>query len=196
MSDQWLETTIGEVSETIFSGGTPTTRNPDYWDGPFCWLSSGETRNRFITSTEKTITELGVKESSTRLAKTNDIVIASAGQGHTRGQSSYLKIDTYINQSLVAIRANQKEIDPYFLFYNLQNRYDELRQYSDGNSSRGSITTKMIKEFPILLPPLEEQKKIVSIIKDMEDQISINIEMNKTLQEMAMTLYKNFTNNS
>lgn len=192
MRIDWEETTFGEVTEAIFSGGTPNTRAPEYWNGSLNWLSSGETRNRFITHTEKTITELGVKESSTRLSKELDVVVASAGQGHTRGQTSLLKVETYINQSLIALRANLDYIDPYYLFYNLTNRYSELRHYSDGNSSRGSITTKMIKDLPILLPPINEQKAIVSILRGLDDKIELNLRMNTTLEEIGLTLYKHW----
>src|SRR4051794_12438746 len=94
---------IGEIATDIFSGGTPNTQKPEYWGGGQPWLSSGETRERIITRTEKTITELGIRESSTRKARKGDIVIASAGQGSTRGRVSFLMIDTYVNQSVIVV---------------------------------------------------------------------------------------------
>ena len=42
---------LSEVCE-IFSGGTPSTKNEEYWNGDIPWLSSGETRNNFIVDTE------------------------------------------------------------------------------------------------------------------------------------------------
>lgn len=88
-------TTVGNYAERIYSGGTPMTSNAAYWNGTFGWFSSGETRNRFVISTEKTITQAGIDNSSTKLATKYDIVMASAGQGFTRGQISMLLIDTY-----------------------------------------------------------------------------------------------------
>lgn len=44
----WEWVTIGDVTASIFSGGTPDTRKPEYWDGGIPWFSSGETRNSFI----------------------------------------------------------------------------------------------------------------------------------------------------
>ncbi len=140
-------TTIGAYSERIYSGGTPSTSDSAYWDGAFSWLSSGETRNRFVTSTEKTITQPGIDNSSTKLAKKYDIVMASAGQGFTRGQVSMLLLDTYVNQSVIVIHIEKKML-PY-LFWNLANRYEELRAISDSSSIRGSITTKMISALEI-----------------------------------------------
>ena len=142
-------TTIGNYAERIYSGGTPTTSNAAYWDGTFGWFSSGETRNRFVISTEKSITQTGIDNSSTKLAAKHDIVMASAGQGFTRGQTSMLLIDTYVNQSVIVIHADRK-ILPY-LFWNLANRYEELRTISDSSSIRGSLTTKMIAAFEVPL---------------------------------------------
>ena len=140
-------TTIDNYAERIYSGGTPTTSNAAYWDGTFGWFSSGETRNRFVISTEKSITQTGIDNSSTKLASKHDIVMASAGQGFTRGQTSMLLIDTYVNQSVIVIHAD-RNILPY-LFWNLANRYEELRAISDSSSIRGSLTTKMIAAFEI-----------------------------------------------
>ncbi|MDE1819183.1 MAG: restriction endonuclease subunit S, partial [Thaumarchaeota archaeon] len=103
MPEDWEVKKINDVKEKIFSGGTPDTRKQEYWDGSIPWLSSGETHNRFIRNTEKKITELGVKNSSTKLVKVRDVIVASAGQGYTRGQTSFCMIDTYINQSIVAL---------------------------------------------------------------------------------------------
>ena len=140
-------TTIGSYAERIYSGGTPATSNVAYWGGAFSWFSSGETRNRFVISTEKTITQAGIDHSSTKLAGKHDIVMASAGQGFTRGQASMLLIDTYVNQSVIVIHA-ARNVLPY-LFWNLANRYEELRAISDSSSIRGSLTTKMLSAFEI-----------------------------------------------
>ena len=187
---EWKQYSLGDICENIFSGGTPSTKNTNYWNGSIPWLSSGETRNNFINSTEKTITLDGVNNSSTKLAKKGDIVIASAGQGYTRGQTSFCNIDTYINQSLIAIRTNNAKIHNKYLYYNLKGRYDELRQLSDGHSIRGSLTTKIIKDLVIKLPSLEEQEKIANILSSLDDQRELNNEMNKTLEEMAQSIYK------
>ena len=188
--NEWKEYRLEDISQIIFSGGTPSTRNEEFWDGDIPWLSSGETRNSFINKTEKTITEEGVKNSSTKLALNGDIVIASAGQGFTRGQVSFCNIDTYINQSLIAIRANNILLNNKYLYYNLKSRYNELRQISDSHSIRGSLTTKMIKDLIIKLPSLEEQEKIANILSSLDDKIELNNEMNKTLEEMAQSIFK------
>ena len=155
----------------IFSGGTPSTKNSEYWDGEIPWLSSGETRNDFILETEKTITKKGVENSSTRLAKKGDVIIASAGQGNTRGQVSLCLIDTYINQSVVVLRSKNTTMYSTFLFYNLKSRYEELRSISDSSSSRGSLPQSLLKSFEILLPKENILAKFHSMIRPMIDVI-------------------------
>ena len=149
----WSIGKVEDLCDAIYSGGTPSTQNPEYWSGDIPWLSSGETREKFITDTEKRITAAGVSNSSTRPASALSTVIASAGQGNTRGQTSLLAIDSYINQSVVVLKANPRASSPYHLFFDLERRYEEFRRVSDGHSSRGSLTTKLLAGLDAILPP-------------------------------------------
>ncbi|HFM2569375.1 TPA: restriction endonuclease subunit S, partial [Escherichia coli] len=147
----WKIDNIGGLSDKIFSGGTPNTSTEEYWNGALNWFSSGETRNALIIETEKKITATGVKNSSTRLSVAGDILIASAGQGHTRGQTSLNTIDTYINQSVVCIRPIKPSYSTW-LYFNLSSRYTEMRAISDSHSIRGSLTTKLISSMKVASP--------------------------------------------
>ena len=179
-------TTIGNYAERIYSGGTPTTSNATYWDGAFGWFSSGETRNRFVISTEKTITQAGIDNSSTKLAAKHDIVMASAGQGFTRGQTSMILIDTYVNQSVIVIHADRNVL-PY-LFWNLANRYEELRAISDSSSIRGSLTTKMISAFEIPLANEESLQAFADFSWSVIPQIENNLLENERLAALRDSL--------
>lgn len=181
---------LKDLSTNIFSGGTPSTTNNEYWNGEFYWLSSGETKNSYIKKTEKTITQLGIDKSSTRLAKIGDVVIASAGQGKTRGQVAYCLVDTYINQSIIAIRTNPALLDSKYLFYDLTSRYNELRLLSDSSSSRGSLTVKTFEDLNINIPTLKIQQKIAKILSNYDDLIENNNRRIKILEEMAQKIYK------
>lgn len=179
-------TTVGNYAERIYSGGTPMTSNAAYWNGTFGWFSSGETRNRFVISTEKTITQAGIDNSSTKLATKYDIVMASAGQGFTRGQTSMLLIDTYVNQSVIVIKS-ERNILPY-LFWNLANRYDELRAISDSSSIRGSLTTKMIAAFEIPLAKAQSLQAFAVFAWSVIHQIENNLLENERLTALRDSL--------
>ena len=179
-------TTVEDYVDCIYSGGTPATSNMAYWNGNLNWLSSGETRNRFVISTEKTITQLGADNSSTKSAQKYDIVIASAGQGFTRGQTSMLILNTYINQSVIVLHA-KKTVLPY-LFWNLTNRYDDLRAISDSSSIRGSLTTKMLSKLKI--PKVEDSLilKFSEFAWSIIPQIENNLIENKRLTDLRDSL--------
>lgn len=184
----WSVDILDDLCEMIFSGGTPSTKNEAYWNGDLFWLSSGETRNRYIITTEKRITHDGVENSSTRLAKKYDVVIASAGQGSTRGQTSICLVDTYINQSIIAVRAKKGITFPSYLFFNLSTRYEELRQISDSNSIRGSLTTNTLKKLKIIIPPIEIQYKICSVLDQVINCAEYYQRQNEYLTQIRDTL--------
>lgn len=178
-----------DMLSDIHSGGTPSTEESSYWGGNIKWLSSGETRQRFICDTAEKITEEGVKNSSTKLAKKNNIVMACAGQGKTRGQTSYLLDDMYINQSVIALETNPSVL-PLYLFYDLSSRYEELRGGSDASSTRGSITTTSLKNLPFKYPDLPTQQSIVDILFGYDSLIEKNTRRIELLEQAAQELYK------
>ena len=177
----WQLLRLDQVCESIMSGGTPRTNSPEYWGGNIPWLSSGETGNNFIFETEKTITDEGVSESSTRLARSGCTVIASAGQGKTRGQTSMLRIDCYINQSIIALTADRKFVTDNFLFFDLERRYSQFRQISDG-STRGSLTTKLLAELTVIVPSPELVSQFDSIVEPMVRNIELMLRKNNILR--------------
>ena len=190
--EDWKEYKLEEVCENIYSGGTPATTSKEFWNGDLPWLSSGETGQNYIYSTEKTITQLGADNSSTRYAYKYSTVVASAGQGYTRGQASFLMIDTYVNQSVIVLKPNPKIIDSRFLYFNIDNRYAELRQLSDGTSTRGSLSGKIMKDLTINLPPLPTQQKIAQILSSLDDKIELNNKINANLEQQAQALFKSW----
>lgn len=178
-----------DVLSDIHSGGTPSTEESSYWGGNIKWLSSGETSQRFISGTVDKITEEGVKNSSTKLAKKNNIVMACAGQGKTRGQTSYLLDDMYINQSVIALETKTSVL-PLYLFYDLSSRYEELRGGSDASSTRGSITTTALKNLPFKYPDLSTQQSIVDILFGYDSLIEANNRRIELLEQAAQELYR------
>ena len=68
--------TLGEYVE-IINGGTPKTSNPSFWNGDIPWISIKDFSNKYIDNTEKTITEDGLRNSSTSLLNSGDIIISA-----------------------------------------------------------------------------------------------------------------------
>jgi len=184
LPEGWSLGLIGDLCARIFSGGTPKTTEARYWGGELPWLSSGETRDSFLLSTEKTITQAGVDNSSTREANEGSTVIASAGQGKTRGQTSYLAFNSYINQSVVALEANPNVLPASVLYLDLERRYEEFRSVSDAHSSRGSLTTKLLAGLPTVSAPKDVFAALGGVVGPLFEKIIANKKESQTLAEL------------
>lgn len=154
---------LGEVC-TLVTGATPSKTNPEYWEhGIIPWMSSGEVNNKTIYKTEKRITPLGYEKASTTLVPVHTVVIALAGQGKTRGKVAITEIELCTNQSLCSLICGDK-LNYKYLYYYLDSKYEELREISNGDGSRGGLSLRILKPYIIPVPPLEVQAEIVRIL--------------------------------
>lgn len=167
---EWNVKKIADITN-VCSGGTPSTKDALCWNGTIPWLSSGEVCNKRIFSTEKKISDYGLKNSSAKMVPIGSVMIALAGQGKTRGQVGITTIDLCTNQSIGSILPSHN-FCPSFLFYNLLNRYDEIRSISGGDSGRGGLNLEMIKNISVNMPTPSEQTIIAQILTTQEEYIS------------------------
>ncbi|MGL5751584.1 MAG: restriction endonuclease subunit S [Paraclostridium sp.] len=186
LKEGWKRVKLTEII-TIFGGGTPKTSVEEYWNGNIPWLSvkdfGGEAKKVFTT--EKKITIQGLENSSTRLLEKGDLIISARG---TVGEIAQLGKQMAFNQSCYGLRSNELTSNN-FLYYLLKVTITKIKQRTHG-SVFDTITRNTFESIEINLPPLETQEKIASILSALDDKIEINNEMNKTLEEMAQTLFK------
>lgn len=151
---------------TLVTGATPSKTNPEYWEnGTVPWMSSGEVNNKVVYDTESKITQLGYDKTSTTLVPIHTVVIALAGQGKTRGKVAITEIELCTNQSLCSIICGDK-INYKFLYHYLDSKYEELREISNGDGTRGGLSLRILKPYTISLPPLEIQIELVRILDE------------------------------
>ena len=172
----------------IIGGGTPKTSVAEYWGGDIPWLSVVDfnTGLKFVSSTEKTITQKGFDNSSTKLLNKGDIIISARG---TVGVLAILEKPMAFNQSCYGIRSKEGVSDTNYLYYLLTNTVRELTQISHGGVF-DTITRATFDEIEIELPTLPEQKAIASVLSSLDDKIDLLHRQNKTLEAMAETLFR------
>lgn len=155
---------VGDFA-VCFAGATPSTKIPSYWDnGNIPWMSSGEVHKGRVQDTDTKITKQGYDGCSTKMVPIHSIVVALAGQGKTRGTVAINDIELCTNQSLCAIVPNE-EVNYEYLFHNLRGRYRELRSMSGDVDGRGGLNLKHIQSIKVIVPPMSEQMKFVSIAR-------------------------------
>lgn len=187
--------TLGEVAERIFSGGTPSTTNPDYWDnGTIPWMSSGEVNLKVIDKTEKYISLAGLNNSSAKLVPPNSVVIALAGQGKTRGKVARTRIELATNQSLASLTFDASKISSDYVYYYLEGQYEKLRQISSGEGTRGGLNLQMINTYPIPIPPLRVQRKIVEVLDnftELTEELTMKLTAELTARRKQYEYFRN-----
>jgi type I restriction enzyme S subunit len=161
---------IGEFTECA-AGGTPSTLVPSYWGGSIRWMTSGELNLKFVREVEGRITEDGLRSSSTQTIPAKCVLIGLAGQGKTRGTVAMNLVELCTNQSIAAIFPAPSFVAEY-LYYNLDTRYDELRELSAGDGGRGGLNLATIKSIAVPLPTLPEQAAIAALLSGMDVEIS------------------------
>lgn len=164
---------------TVISGGTPNREKPLYWNnGTIPWIKTTELKNNIITSSEECITQTGLNESSAKLVPPKTILIAMYGQGKTRGMTAYLNIEASTNQACACILPSNK-INSLFLWKYFQLSYDKLRNMAKGGN-QPNLNGNIIKNFPVLLPPLNEQEEYVKFVKQVDkSKVAVRKELDK-----------------
>ncbi len=185
---EWKKVRLGDVIE-IIGGGTPKTSVNEYWNGNIPWLSvvdfGGD--RKFVYKTDKSITENGLNNSSTKILKKGQIIISARG---TVGEMAVLGKDMAFNQSCYGITSKNVTTDSY-LYYLLKFHINNLKSISHG-SVFDTITRETFYQIEVDLPPLPTQTRIASILSAFDDKIELNRQMNHTLEQMAQALFKKY----
>lgn len=159
----WELRLLGELA-TIFSGGTPNRKNPEYWDGDIPWITTTLIDGSEIFEANEFITQNGLKGSSAKWCKAGTILMAMYGQGKTRGKVALLGIDATINQACAAIELSELCSKEYVLHL-LISKYEQIRELSNSGGQE-NLSSGIIKRLEVLLPPKKEQIIIAKVLSD------------------------------
>lgn len=183
MPPNWIETTLGEIAEWA-SGGTPKATEPKYYGGDIPWLIIGDLNDGEVYKSAKTITKLGLENSSAKIAPINSVLIAMYG---SIGKLGITKIACATNQAIAFTQKVYGGIPYKFLYYYLFSIREDLLKQGKGGAQQ-NISQTVLKEVPFLLPPLPEQQRIVEKL----DALMARISNSKTRLEKIPTILKNF----
>ena len=152
--------TLGEICEKVCSGGTPLTSHSKYYEGNIPWLRTQDIDWQEIHDTEIKITEEAIANSSAKLIPENCVIVAMYGA--TAAKACINKIPLTTNQACCNLQIDEKQAHYKYAYYWICNEYERLR--AQGEGSQSNLNAKKIKSYPIPLPPLSEQRRIVEIL--------------------------------
>jgi type I restriction enzyme S subunit len=184
LPENWEWVRLGALFDSIMSGGTPSKRNPQFWDGNIPWASVKDLgKTKHLDKTQDYITEEGLKAGS-KLADTGDVIICTR---MGLGKVAICSRPIAINQDLKAVKVSTEvSLDYFFL------AYTTLDVTGTGTTVAG-ITQDKLLNYVIGLPPIEEQHRIVQKVDELmtlcdrlEQQTSDQLEAHELLVDTLL----------
>ncbi|RYE36346.1 MAG: restriction endonuclease subunit S [Sphingobacteriaceae bacterium] len=164
--NDWEEKNLGEIGEFV-GGGTPDTTIPEYWDGEIEWFTPTEVKERNLKKSIRTITELGLKNSSAKLLPKGALLITTRA---TIGDIGIATDMCTTNQGFQSLIVNNTEINTFWYFFLVQNKKELIKRSS--GSTFPEIGKNEIIKVKALRPSKQEQQKIADCLSSLDDLIS------------------------
>lgn len=170
-TNTWEQRKLGDVADLV-GGGTPSTQNPEYWDGDIDWYAPAEIADQiYVKTSQRKITEQGYDNSSAKLLPPGTVLFTSrAGIGKT----AILARKGCTNQGFQSIVPHKNELDTYFIF----SRTEELKRYGElvgAGSTFVEVSGKQMAAMDLMLPStIREQQMIGVFFKHLDNLITLH----------------------
>ncbi|WP_172794213.1 restriction endonuclease subunit S, partial [Lactobacillus acetotolerans] len=166
----WEQRKLGDIAK-IVGGGTPSTKNSQYWNGNINWYSPTEIgKNAFVNESKKKITKAGLQHSSAKLLPKNKTILFTSRANI--GDLAIMTSDGATNQGFQSWVIDQLKIDIYFL-YSLGNILKNQAIKLAYGSTFLEISNKNVKNLQLKIPNIQEQKKIGSLFKIIDELLTL-----------------------
>jgi len=192
---EWKKYKLGKICTKIGSGATPRGGQEAYLEsGEYALIRSQNVLDfTFSYNGLAFINEEQANKLNNVALEKNDVLLNITGDSVARVcQVPNSLLPARVNQHVAIIRPQKDILDNFFLKYYLLNPNFKnlLLNISSVGATRNAITKGMIEDLEINLPDLKTQQRIASILSSLDDAIELNQQINKTLEEMAKAIYK------
>lgn len=184
----WEQRKLGDIAK-IVGGGTPSTKNSQYWNGNINWYSPTEIgKNAFVNESKKKITKAGLQHSSAKLLPKNKTILFTSRANI--GDLAIMTSDGATNQGFQSWVIDQLKIDIYFL-YSLGNILKNQAIKLAYGSTFLEISNKNVKNLQLKIPNIQEQKKIGSLFKIIDELLTLQERKYEELKLLKKALMQN-----
>ena len=165
------------------TGGTPSSKTTEYYDGGITWLKIGDLNNGLVTSSEQTITQVGYDNCSTRMIPAGSVLIALYGA--SIGKAGIAGVECCTNQAIAHCIPDPKICSSEYVFLMFRALRSQLVAKGQG-AAQPNISQRILKAIAIKLPPLAEQQRIVAKVDELL-ALCDELETHLTQQETTAT---------
>ena len=172
---------LGELCK-IQSGGTPSRSNKNYWsNGTIPWVKISDIKGKYLDTTEEFITSIGLECSSAKIFPAGTILYTIFA---TLGEVCILDIDAATNQAIAGIQIESDRIDRDYLYHYLSSLKQTVNNIGRG-VAQNNINMKILRDFKIPLPSLDEQRRIASVLDKVSSLIAKRRQQLDKLDELV-----------
>ncbi|MFA4844980.1 MAG: restriction endonuclease subunit S [Patescibacteria group bacterium] len=186
MNKDWKQTTLGEVAG-IITGGTPPSKYPECYGSMYPFITPTDISDASaFCLTQRFLSEVGRTRFKSRVLPKNSICftcIASIGKICLTTQESFT------NQQINSLIVDSSKADYRFIYYLLKYLTPNIKSQAGGTIT-GIINKSSFSKTEIDLPDLNIQRSIADTLWVLDDKIELLRDQNKTLEEMAQRLFK------
>ena len=181
-SGEWVTKSINDLA-VVIGGGTPDTTVKSYWDGEIQWFTPSEIgKNKYVDSSLRTITEVGLNNSSAKLLPPNTILLSSRA---TIGECSLSLRECATNQGFQCLVSKKCNVD--FLYYLIETKKKDLIRKSCGSTFL-EISANEVRKIQVSVPSDVEQQKIAELLSLIDERIATQNKIIEKLQSLIKGL--------
>ena len=183
--EEWEVNNLGNIVEVI-SGATPKTNINEYWDnGDIYWATPSDitSNGKYISVTEKKITENGLRNCSAKLLPIGSILMSSRA---TIGERCINTVPMTTNQGFKSLVCKDG-INNEFIYYYVDILKEKLMGLASGSTFL-EVSKKVVEDIKVVIPSLEEQEKIASILSEVDKKIDDYENKKQKLEELKKGL--------
>ena len=186
-TNDWEQRKLSNIAD-IVGGGTPSTSNPDYWDGNIDWYTPAEIGEQiFAYGSVRKITKEGLIHSSAKILPAHKTVLFTSRAGI--GNMAILKRPAATNQGFQSLVCHD-DIDPYFMFSMGDSIKAKAERVAAG-STFAEISGKKLGELEFMFPDTDEQKAIGAYFKNLDYLITLHQRKYEKLQIIKKSMLEN-----
>ncbi len=169
-TDAWEQRKLNQLAD-IIGGGTPSTANPEYWDGDIDWYAPAEIgEERYADGSVRKITELGLQKSSATVLPAGRTILFTSRAGI--GKTAILRCSGATNQGFQSI-VLKDGINPYFIF-SMSDSIKEKAETVASGSTFLEISGKMLGNLDVMIPKKPEQDMIARYFESLDSLITLH----------------------
>ncbi|NOR71338.1 MAG: restriction endonuclease subunit S [Methylomarinum sp.] len=179
----WDIKKIGDIYKTA-SGGTPSRKNDNNYDGNINWLKTGELKNKFVFESVEKITLQGLESSSAKVFPAETVVIAMYC---AMPDITILAEPSATNQACCAFLPKEKYLSYIYTYYLIKFSQIHMIQYAHG-AAQQNLSQDLIKGFNLLLADKESIQKFGGTIEPIFEEIKVLMQINENLTKTKLSL--------